>query len=103
MRILSLIASVALAAALVTSPALAGGSVSCAQFENISSSNPNMHVSPTQTCRDLTQCPTPSMFVSLSGPVSPAFDGDNTHQWTKRDRDGDIVKQSPVLAGDCPA
>lgn len=96
--------SIALAAALMltASSAFAGGSVSCAQFENVTSSNPNVHASPTQVCRNLTQCPTPSQFASLSGPVSPAYDAPNTHQWTKRDRDGDIIKQSPVLAGDCP-
>lgn len=101
MRMLSIIASATVAAILATSPALAGG-WDCDTFTNMKNTG-QTHAAKTQVCRNLTECPTPSMFASLSDPVTSAVRIEDTHQWTKYDRDGDIKKQSPILSGACPS
>lgn len=104
MRMLSIVSAVALAA-MLASPALAGGGWQCVEYDNVSYfGNASVHVSKTQTCRNLAGCPTPSQFASLSDPVAPTgrIDDPDTHQWEKVNRKGEVVWTSAEKAGACP-
>lgn len=96
MHIRSILASIAIAAALGVSPVLAGGT--CTTFTNMKSVG-NGHVSRVQTCRNLDQC-SPHQFASLSDPVEANVRLPDTHQYSKV-RNGE-VKKSPIFAGACP-
>ena len=96
--------AVIVAAALVASPVFAGNYGTCVTDTNVSYIR-GSEKNPTQTCKSLADCPTPSMFASLSGQVSNAAnDLADTHYyektiWTKHGPK--VVWTSPEKPGAC--